>query len=499
MRQHRSFLVLVVTGLILALVIPTPGSADHELPVRTPEPFTDARAPIHVATRATPVRIVTRPAPTPTPSQDIVCFDLSTLDEVPAGLRGSSDILCVDMSQWGGDVPNADAVLERLGRGERVGRQALQDFRTEFLDLLDMVEDLSKELPSDYEGLADLRASLETERARVSNLTDDQLQVLQSAYADFDTFEASVRSVKSQVLAVKADSMEGHDGVGPAAIFPTPTPVTTPTPGIVHDRDVHDAVNNAANTDHGGLYPPDLWPDLWDNAEVGCPHDGYPSELIGTMMGLIDAAKLAEIITKAICDSKTVTCPGSNVYDAIDCVPNAVAAGFTFGLETLKEGFDFCNGNIQSAIIEALYHDTEILHAHLYDHDQNLTTRFNELDKFIFDFRNLNLRLNIEANLASPNDDPQARYALPRSVCISPGLEALQQSDPFAEEVIAGCGLLEVVSDTVRSSIDMTINAGEGVNDAEAEFAAAVAHYNRGDWRLAYDRFRKAYRETVRP
>ena len=148
---------------------------------------------------------------------------------------------------------------------------------------------------------------------------------------------------------------------------------------------------------------------------------------------------------------------------------------------------------------EALYHDTEIIHADLDDHDQNLTTRSNWTDRFIFDFRSLNLRLNIEANLASPDDDPHALLALPRAVCITPELEALQLSDPFASEVIAGCGLLEVVSDTVRSAIDMNKIAGQDVNNAEAEFSAAVEHYDDGEWKLAYARFRKAYREAVRP
>jgi hypothetical protein len=69
----------------------------------------------------------------------------------------------------------------------------------------------------------------------------------------------------------------------------------------------------------------------------------------------------------------------------------------------------------------------------------------------------------------------------------------------FSSARIAGCGLLEVVSDTVRSAIDMTMIAGGSVNNAEAEFSAAVDHYNSGQWKLSYARFRKAYREAVRP
>ena len=132
--------------------------------------------------------------------------------------------------------------------------------------------------------------------------------------------------------------------------------------------------------------------------------------------------------------------------------------------------------------------------------DWNLTTRANWTDHFLFEFRNLNLRSRIEANLASPEDDPVVLFELPGDVCITTDLEVISADNPkFSSGRIAGCGLLEVVSDTVRSAIDMTIIAGGSVNNAEAEFDAAVQHYNNGEWKLAYARFRKAYREAVRP
>jgi hypothetical protein len=110
------------------------------------------------------------------------------------------------------------------------------------------------------------------------------------------------------------------------------------------------------------------------------------------------------------------------------------------------------------------------------------------------------MRSRIEDNLASPEDDPIALFMLPGDVCVTSDLEVIDADNPrFSSGRIAGCGLLEVVSDTVRSAIDMQVVAGEDVNDAEAEFAAAVSHYGAQEWKLAYDRFRKAYREAVRP
>ena len=238
-----------------------------------------------------------------------------------------------------------------------------------------------------------------------------------------------------------------------------------------------------------------------DIGDVGCPAEGYAYEVNFGMMVAIDALKVASLVLDVWCKEKTVTCPGSNVQDPPVCWASAIANDITSITEDVNEGFNYCNNLVQQNLIQSTFKNLQIIHADLYDHDQNLTTRFNWTDKFLFDFRNLNLRLNIEANLASPGDDPQAAFTLPRAVCISTDLETLQEQDPFSPDVIAGCGLLEIVSDTVKSGIDMTVvaNGPDSVHNAQAEFDAAVQHYNNQEWKLAYARFRKAYREAVRP
>ena len=482
MRDRRSLFMLII--LVLAALIPVSGSADRGPAKETPIPIV---APV------TPIPIMPTATPTPITGEDIVCFDMSTVDEAVAGSFGPSDILCVDMSQVRGAVDDSGGVFNRFGAGDGSDPQARQRFRGELLDLMDTLDELSAELPSDYPQLSNIQYSLRVQRKRIQELTDEQLYIIQNSFTDYQTVKAGLESVKSLVRATKKASREVDQEPGPSlnsfTTIPTPTPVTTPTPGIVHDTDVHDDVNE----DTGDLFDP-AWP-----TDVACPEQGYPPAVMFSLMGLIQAGKAGEIVAKVMCSEKTATCPGVNVQDPVQCVAAVIIHTIVNITEDLRDGFAFCNGNVTSARIEALYHDTGIIHKDLHQHDQNLTTRFNWMDKFIFDFRNLNLRLEIEANLASPDDDPHALLALPRSVCISTELEALQQTDPFAPEVIAGCGLLEVVSDTVRSAIDMNINAGESVNNAEAEFDAAVQHYNNGEWKLAYARFRKAYREAVRP
>ena len=473
--ERRSLFMLIVIVLVLATVIPISGSAD--------------RGPA----KETPIPITATVTPTPVTGEDIVCFDMSTVDEIPAEYRGTSDILCVDMSQVRGAVAESCRTFDRLGARKSPEPLALEGFRGELLDLVDKLDQLSAELPSGHPGLSNIQRSLRMEWKRIQELTDEELYMIQTSFTDYEAVKAGIGSVTSLVRATKKASREVDQKPGPSlssfTIIPTPTPVTIPTPGIVHDTDVIGDVNEET----GDLFPP-AWP-----TDVACPAQGYPFEVTFSLMGLIQIGRAGEVVTKVMCSEKTATCPGVNIQDPLTCFVAVIIHTITNIIEDLLAGFKFCDGNAQSALIEALYHDTEIIHADLDDHDQNLTTRFNWTDKFLFDFRNLNLRLNIEANLASPDDDPHALLALPRSVCISPELEALQLSDPFAPEVIAGCGLLEVVSDTVRSAIDMTEIAGESKNNAEAEFAAAVAHYDSGEWKLAYARFRKAYREAVRP
>jgi len=222
-------------------------------------------------------------------------------------------------------------------------------------------------------------------------------------------------------------------------------------------------------------------------------------------IGITDIARafayLADVIT---CENTliVIAVPFGGGTNIPGCVAAGVVKGIGLVAEAVLEGLQFCDGTIDGAELGTAFKNTELIHAELAMHDDNLTTRFNWTDKFLFDFRNLNLRSRIEDNLASPNDDPIALFTLPGDICITTDLEVFDRNDPgekFSSKRIAGCGLLEVVRDTVKSAIEMNQNAGQSVNNAEAEFDAAVAHFDAGEWKLAYARFRKAYREAVRP
>jgi len=240
MRERRSLFMLIVIVLVLAMVIPISGSADRGPAKETPIPIMATQTPTPVMATAPPTAIT---------GDDVVCFDLSTLDEVVAGSLGTSDILCVDMSKVRGAVADSCGTFDGLGRGDVPDHLALEGFRGELLDLVDTLDELSDELPSDYPQLSGIEYALKAERKRIQELTDEELHLIQNAFTDYKVVKAGVGSITSLVRATKKASREVDQKPGPSldsfTIIPTPTPVTPPTPGIVHDTDVHDAVNKA--------------------------------------------------------------------------------------------------------------------------------------------------------------------------------------------------------------------------------------------------------------
>jgi hypothetical protein len=381
--------------------------------------------------------------------------------------------------------------------------EAMEEVRRELLTVADVLDGLYPYAQAYAQSIGDEPAP-RVNRQQIEEATHEELCWTRQAFGDeYESFLDSVKALSSLVLIPGNESSQDVQGLGASpdsfGIIPSPTPVTTPPPGILHNKD-HIA---QVNQELGDLPDPDY------PTAVGCPSQRYPAPATFAVL-------LTSFVTKEIDHfAEAAECEGTFFVVAIPfgggtnlpgCLGWAILKGINLATEFVKEGLEFCEGNIDFAEIAAAEANTEIIHAELAMHDRNLNTRFNTVDNFLFNFRNLNLETRIEANLASPSDDPIALFILPRTICISPDLENLTDPNsadynPFAPEVIAGCGLLEVVSDTVRSAIDMTTIASgpQSVNNAETEFAAAVQHYNNREWKLAYDRFRKAYREVTRP
>ena len=402
-------------------------------------------------------------------------------------------------------------IVKPLGSSGRYDPEEMEELRRALLDMADVLDELYPYAET-YAQVSGQELLPRVDRQLIKEIMPDGLYLVREALGgeeEYESFLDTIRALKSLVLTPEKKSSAGEEGLKPSpdsftmlassstppltsiGIIPAPTPVTTPPPGIRHEG--HDQTND----DAGDLEEPDYFP--------VCPKTRYPNPAVLAVL-------LASFITREVDDfAEAASCQGTFLMvctpfgggtNLPGCLGWGILKGIHLATSAVLEGLSYCIGAIDFVELFTAWENTELLHAELHMHDQNLTTRFNWTDNDLFHFRNLNLRSRIEDNLASPNDDPIALFTLPSDICVTIDLEVFDRNDAgdkFSSKRIAGCGLLEVVSDTVRSAIDMNQIAGQDVNNAEAEFAAAVAHFDNGEWKLAYARFRKAYREAVRP
>jgi hypothetical protein len=400
------------------------------------------------------------------------------------------------------------AIVKPLDSSGRYEPEEMEEVRRVLLDMIDVLDELYPYAEA-YPQVSDTELPPMVNRQLIQGLTHQELYILREAFGEeeeYSSFLDNAKALKSLILALENRSSVGDIHLGPSVsssatssdppltslqIIPAPTPVTTPPPGIEHDSNHIEQVN-----ENLGDFPP-------PNYYWGCPDTRFDARLVLANIVLADVARAAKFI------ADIVSCEGTLLVIALPFgggtnIPGCVIAGIVKGLslvtDSILEGLNFCIWAVDRVELKTAIENTERIHAELHMHDQNLTTRFNWTENDLFHFRNLNLRSRIEDNLASPEDDPIALFTLPSAICITTDLEVINANNPqFSSGRIAGCGLLEVVSDTVKSAMDMNQNAGQDINNAEAEFDAAVAHYDAQEWKLAYARFRKAYREAVRP
>ena len=391
---------------------------------------------------------------------------------------------------WG-DSPGP---VNGQGSEGRPDLEGMENLRRDLLDLRDILEELYP-YAQHYAQVSGQEPPPLPSRLLIQALTHEELNMVREAFGDnYAPFKQNLKTLKSLVLTPgqePGEEEEGQPSLGSFTTIPTPTPVTTPPPGITHKD--HDQINDAAGDLAEPGYP----------TSVGCPTERYPNPTMLDLFKLKVIGDVADLVGEIIgCEATLVVVPflfGCYGTSVPGCIAWGILKGIALATNAIFEGFSFCIEWIDDAEQEVGRVNTTIIHADLAEHDRGLTTRANTMDKFLFNFRNLNLRQRIEDNIGSPEDSPIALFTLPRKVCISTELETLQATDPFAPEVIAGCGLLELVMDIVQSAIDMHTIAGQNVHDAQKEYDAAVVHYNDGKWKLAFTRFRNAYRDAVRP
>ena len=395
-------------------------------------------------------------------------------------------------------------IVKPLDSSGKYDPEEMEELRRALLDIVDVLEELHPYAET-YAQVSGQELPPKVDRQLIQEISPDGLYVVREMIGgeeEYKSFLDNIKALKSIVLT----PAEVEKGLRPSlvssaslsaptspltsiGIIPAPTPVTTPPPGIRH------AEHEQTNEDAGDIEEPGYFP--------VCPKTRYPNPAVLAVLLTSFVTREADDFAEAAGCKGTflmVCLPFGGGTNLPGCLGWGILKGIHLAASAVLEGLSFCIGTIDAAELKTALRNTELLHAELAMHDQNLTTRFNWTDNALFHFRNLNLRSRIEDNLASPEDDPIALFTLPGDVCITTDLEVVSTNNPkFSSERIAGCGLLEVVSDTVRSAIDMNLIAGQDVHNAEAEFQTAVEHFNNGEYKLAYARFRKAYREAVRP
>lgn len=386
--------------------------------------------------------------------------------------------------------------------------QEMEAFRSDLLNLVDELNEIVDWLDEAAKlGSKQYPVGPKVNRQLIQDLKHDELYILRDAFRNYEAFKYNVETLRSLLLATSkapGEEYKGHELSGSFTIIPTPVPGS---PGITHqpvdlkagtgpDINIQAGDIWIKNGPDGALNPRPKYPDVL-TCKIPGYGNRYPNPVTLAAHEAVHLAQIVYIILDATCETVIVICPAPGGTTLPGCTARKVGEGIKFVVEKINHIInEFCIPAVDSAEIQASFENTQILHADLDDHDKYLTARANTIDHFLFNFRDLNLRLNVEANLASPDDDPHVIFALPHSICVSDDLRSLPEYSP---ERVASCGLLEVVRDTVRTTIDMNVAAGQNVYNAEAEFQAAVTHYNNGEWKLAFARFRKAYREAVRP
>ncbi len=166
--------------------------------------------------------------------------------------------------------------------------------------------------------------------------------------------------------------------------------------------------------------------------------------------------------------------------------------------------------------------------------DNEIVQRAERIDFTNREAWKLHLQLDIEANLLEPDPRPdgsdenrKSLYQLTDTVCFNPdhllptpvaALPTPALTDPAADvapppvleplptpvtpfivpDPREQCGLL-LVKRIVEEAILLNKMAGNDVHNADDAYAAAMVHLNANRYKLAYLRFREAYRDAVQP
>lgn len=336
-------------------------------------------------------------------------------------------------------------------------------------------------------------------RALIEGLTLEELSVIKRSLDALDGWEARIDDlqaladdvsapgggtffslpvpVHSEIDAAVAGAVPDFDPLAtvPAPTFPTPFPAT---------RDFEPTQNQMMTG-----FPPGYAV----RACAAAPMERYTS----ARFILMAVTHIADAIAPTISLLCNLNIDILGFGAKIGCIPAAVFAGVSEAISLVLEVLDMCAGLVNSAEIEAAYQNTRRIMARLNDHNEYMLTRFQRNQVFIQDLEGNIARQAMELNLASATDDPIGLFVIPRTTCRD--LQGPTNSAYYPGNVGQRdqCGLIEEIDRVVDELRAMVAESGLTTNNADAEIAAAKAHLAVGEYKSAYARYRKAFRELA--
>lgn len=437
-------------------------------------------------------------------------YDSELLEHVLERTTGNLSVGAPSYSPAG--TKSIDAVLEEADDFDAAELEALRD---QFTSLAQSMHALDEDLPIDIESIA--------------LAEHEELAYARAAFMDYGTFSSAVDAlaliIEDPTIAdaayalLEADPWKYNgriqdavlDAAAAPQVFPTSPPDLTPlipspqpaTPQPLPDTGKRDGVTMSPTPGIDADWPSDtdegLWPPNYPVSIPACINLGVTTvrsdEVVGLILRILNGGlNAAAGILESICKLE-VEALGSSAN-----VARCVAWWLTATLKVLPAFFqdvlDRCDGAIDSAEIQAAYQNTQRILARLKDHEAAMRHAMYTSDLYLRDTEVFQERLWIEDNLASAEDNPDVLLMLPPSTCRPlPGNPT--QLYPPDGPIRQRCGMIEEVQRVVEQTISMVEESGEGINNAEAEYDAAIAHLTAGSYRDAFFRFRKAYREAV--
>lgn len=413
-------------------------------------------------------------------------------------------------------VPSAETIAAVLEDADDFEPAELEDLRATFISLAQSMHALDPSLPIDVESI---------------ELADhEELGIARAAIFDYATFSSAVEALAIVVddpavgdaayRLLEADPWR-YDGritdavfeaaaAAPAA-FPTSPPNLTPlipspepaTPQPLEDEDAQAGVEMDPTPGVDADWPIDddegLWPPIYPDYVPACVNlgvtDTRSDETVALVLRILNASlNTAAGILSSICKLEVEAL--GNSENVARCIAWWLVATLKVLPAFFQEMLDRCDAAIDGAEIQAGYQNSMRILARLKAHEASMRRAMYTSDLYLRDMQVFQERMWIETNLSSVDDDPDVLLMLPASTCRPLAGDPTQLYPPDGP-VRQRCGKIEEVRRIVEQTISMVEESGEGINNAEAEYDAAVAHLTAGRYRDAYFRFRNAYREAV--